>query len=298
MEEMVGPKVSVIIPTCNRPEYVKKAIESVLEQTYQDFEIIVVDDGMKDRAEEVVKSFSDTRITYIQHSENRGCAASKNTGARNAKGKYIAILDDDDEYLPQKLQLQYGAMESAGDEVAFSFTSAIECFDDREYESPVPEGVQDYHELALRNFSAMHGSMLMYRRDVFLEHGGLDENYPTHTDVSFLVGFTKKYKGIGINKPLVKRTLRSKHEQMGSNVHNRIRGRLMLLEQYKEDFAKHPAFLAKHSERLAKFYREVGDWQNARKNFWKAFTLEPRLIRFAYYVSSMFGGAVYRFYRK
>ncbi|MCK5357086.1 MAG: glycosyltransferase family 2 protein, partial [Elusimicrobiales bacterium] len=66
------PKISVVIPTHNRPDRVKRAIQSVLNQTFQDFEIIVVDDGVKERAEQAVKSFNDPRIKYIQHSKNQG----------------------------------------------------------------------------------------------------------------------------------------------------------------------------------------------------------------------------------
>jgi len=290
--------VSVIIPTHNRPQYVAKAIQSVLDQTFQDFEIIVVDDGLKQRAKDAVSAFLDPRIRYIAHDENKGCAAAKNTGAREAKGKYIAILDDDDEFLPNKLEAQVKAMENTNDEVGFSFTASVEHFDNREYVSPVPDGTGDYHELALRNFSAMHGSMLMYVRELFLSENGINEAYPTHTDVEFLIRFTKKYKGVGINQPLVSRKLESSHEQMGSNIHNRIAGRLKLLEQYNEEFSKYPIFLAKHIERLAKFYRDVDDWPNARKSFLKAFLLQPRWIRIMYYVTSLQNGVLYKAIKK
>jgi len=76
------PAVSVVIPTYNRAHLVGRAIRSVLNQTYQDFEIIVVDDGSTDNTEEVVKSFNDPRIRYIRHEENRGGSAARNTGIR------------------------------------------------------------------------------------------------------------------------------------------------------------------------------------------------------------------------
>ena len=76
------PTVSVIIPTYNRAHLVGRAIRSVLNQTFQDFEIIVVDDGSTDNTEEVVKGFNDPRIRYIRHEENRGGSAARNTGIR------------------------------------------------------------------------------------------------------------------------------------------------------------------------------------------------------------------------
>ena len=106
------PKVSVIIPTYNRAHLVGRAIRSVLNQTYQDFEIIVVDDGSTDNTEEVVKSFNDPRIRYIRHEKNRGGSAACNTGIRAARGEYIAFQDSDDEWLPEKLEKQMQVFEN------------------------------------------------------------------------------------------------------------------------------------------------------------------------------------------
>lgn len=111
------PKVSVVIPTHNRSSLLRRAIQSVLDQTYQDFEIIVVDDASTDDTEAVVKGFADERIRYVRHSENRGEAASRNTGIRLAKGEYIAGHDDDDVWLPPKLEKQVKAFEKASPKV-------------------------------------------------------------------------------------------------------------------------------------------------------------------------------------
>lgn len=101
-----SPTVSVIIPTYNRAHLVGRSIQSVLNQTYQDFEIIVVDDASTDNTEEVVKSFNDPRICYIRHKQNHGGSAARNTGIRTARGEYIAFLDSDDEWLPNKVAEQ------------------------------------------------------------------------------------------------------------------------------------------------------------------------------------------------
>ena len=90
------PDVSVIIPTYDRSEFLRTAIASVLAQTLQDFEIIVVDDASADDTQEVVGNLDDGRIRYIRHEINKGVAATRNTGVLNSKGKYIAFLDDDD----------------------------------------------------------------------------------------------------------------------------------------------------------------------------------------------------------
>jgi len=94
-----NPKVSVIIPTYNRAHLIGRAIQSVLNQTYQDFELIVVDDGSTDNTNEVIKEFSqkDKRILYIKHDKNKGGSAARNTGIKAARGEYIAFQDSDDE---------------------------------------------------------------------------------------------------------------------------------------------------------------------------------------------------------
>ena len=101
--------VSVIIPTWNRSNLIPTAINSVLNQTYKDWELIIVDDGSTDNTEEVIKKFqtNDTRIKFIKHKENSGgCSAQKIQGVKNALGNYIAFLDSDDEWLPTKLEEQ------------------------------------------------------------------------------------------------------------------------------------------------------------------------------------------------
>ena len=100
------PKVSVVIPTHDRAHLVGRAIRSVLAQTFQDFEIIVVDDCSVDNTKEVVQSLADSRIRYLRHEINRGGSAARNTGIGAARGEWIAFLDSDDEWLPKKLEKQ------------------------------------------------------------------------------------------------------------------------------------------------------------------------------------------------
>jgi glycosyltransferase involved in cell wall biosynthesis len=100
------PAVSVIIPTYNRANLLGRSINSILEQTFTDFELIVVDDGSSDNTRELVESFNDPRIFYVRHEKNRGVSAARNTGIKIARGEYIAFNDSDDEWLPQKLDKQ------------------------------------------------------------------------------------------------------------------------------------------------------------------------------------------------
>ncbi len=105
------PLVSVIIPIYNRIDYIHEAINSVLEQTYKDYEIIVVNDGSSVDVQEALEPYKD-KIVYLYHQENRGIAAARNTGIKGSKGKYIALLDEDDLFEPQKLEIQVSVLES------------------------------------------------------------------------------------------------------------------------------------------------------------------------------------------
>ena len=98
------PKVSVIVLTHKGAHLLGRAIQSVLGETYQDFEIIVVDVASTDETEEVVKSFADGKINYIQHSESKGRAGACNTGIKATRGEFVAFVDSDNEWLPKKLE--------------------------------------------------------------------------------------------------------------------------------------------------------------------------------------------------
>jgi len=98
--------VTVIIPSYNDAHFLGQAVQSVLNQTWTNFEIIVVDDGSQDNTAEIAKSFRDSRIRYVRHEQNKGLSAARNTGLRQARGKYITFLDADDYFLPHKLMAQ------------------------------------------------------------------------------------------------------------------------------------------------------------------------------------------------
>jgi len=116
------PKVSVIIPTYNRADLLPRALNSVLNQTFQDFELIIVEDGSTDNTKQLVEEFQkkDERIKYIWQKNSGGPAKPKNTGIKNSQGEFIAFLDDDDEWLPEKLETQLNKIEENDYDIFFS----------------------------------------------------------------------------------------------------------------------------------------------------------------------------------
>lgn len=106
MEDMV----SIIVPTYNRKSVIERAVNSILKQTYPHYEIIIVDDGSTDGTKDVIAGIQDQRIRYISLQENQGVAHARNVGIQEAKYDYIAFLDSDDEWMPDKLELQMKKM--------------------------------------------------------------------------------------------------------------------------------------------------------------------------------------------
>lgn len=113
--------MSVIVPTYNRAHLVGRAIQSVLNQTYRDLEVIVVSDGSTDHTREAVMSFADPRIRFLESDMARGASATRNAALGICRGEYIAFIDDD-EWLPRKLEKQMKAFEIAPPEVGFVYT--------------------------------------------------------------------------------------------------------------------------------------------------------------------------------
>lgn len=107
-----GPLVSVSMPAFNSERYIAEAIESILAQTYQNFELIIVDDGSTDRTREIIESFTDPRIIKVYSDRNRGLITTRNRIAQLAKGKYLALLDADDRAFPDRLALQVAYLEA------------------------------------------------------------------------------------------------------------------------------------------------------------------------------------------
>ncbi len=117
----MGEMVSVIIPTYNRAREIGRAICSVLRQTYQSYEIVIVDDGSTDHTREVIWQIKDKRVRYIRYEQNQGAAHARNVGIQESRYDYIAFLDSDDEWMPTKLELQMHRMSDASEEVGLVY---------------------------------------------------------------------------------------------------------------------------------------------------------------------------------
>lgn len=203
-------KISVIIPTYNRSQKLEKSIRSVLEQTYTDLEIIVVDDGSEDNTQEVVRSIQDRRIQYLKLDHNQGAAAARNEGVRRSNYSLIAFQDSDDVWRPEKLERQmaywiehpyyamvycpYSMHYDRGEEVQEDFSPNIE-------ETKAGMEGDIFVQLLIRN-SIGTPTMLM-RKECFWEAGGFNPALKSLEDWDFAIRFSERYAIGYLDKILV-----------------------------------------------------------------------------------------------
>lgn len=203
-------EISVIIPTYGNPTFLQKSIESVLSQSFTDFELIVVDDNDPDtnarkKTEKIMLDYiNDCRIHYIKHKKNMNGAVARNTGLKIANGRFVSFLDSDDEYKCDRLEKCYLEMVNADDKIAGVYTGCEfkRCGKTYHIEKNVKSGNFLIETLACV-FKFCTGSNIFVRKDVIDELKGFDENFLRHQDYEFLVRLFQKYNLAAISEVLV-----------------------------------------------------------------------------------------------
>jgi glycosyltransferase involved in cell wall biosynthesis len=188
------PKVSAIIVSHDRPALLRRSIASALSQDYPDFEIIIVDDSSDSGAWDVVNSFKDSRIRYIRNAP-MSAGAARNFGIRQARGEYVAFLDDDDEWLPTKLSKQVKVFKEADAAVAVVYTGVFRIYDKRGRSEPMIPRVRGSVFADLLEGVFIHTmSAVMARTHVLLEVGGFDETMLAKHDRDIYLRIAKDYR--------------------------------------------------------------------------------------------------------
>jgi len=267
------PKVSVIIPTHNRAESLRSAITSVLNQTFQDFEIIIIDDASKDHTREVITNFNDTRIKAIHNQGSKGAAGSRNIGIMNASHEYIAFLDDDDEWLPEKLKIQTCLLDNSPPEVGGIYTYSFI----KEKASGRVLSIWNYEIKEFSKENVITTSSVLLRRECFEKCGLFDENMPTSSDYDMWIRISKKYSFNIINNTLVNYYI---HENsLTFNNEKKIRGLEILFEKHDDFFKEDYKEYSRQYLILGVCYCFKGELQKGRKAFRKAIKMDPFEIR-------------------
>ncbi len=230
------PTVSVIIPTFNREHLIQRTISSVLAQTFSDLELIIVDDGSTDNTGEVIQKFTDPRIRYIPLDKNYGGGYARNQGIKAAHGELIAFLDSDDEWMPEKLELQIARLRANDN----PFMTVVYCIGYEYYESIKRQKLPkldtyegDVFDYLLRGWLPPTASLFMVKRSALIGVGGFDESLPSFQDYDLWLRLAEANNHfIAVNKPLVIRYFH--REQIGGDVSANLAG----FEIFKDKWSK------------------------------------------------------------
>jgi len=252
------PAFSVIIPTHNRVNLLPRAIKSVLNQTFQEFELIIVDDASTDETPALANSFADQRIVYVRREANGSAAAARNTGIRRARGQYISMLDDDDEYLPQFLAETYQAFEESPTEVGFGWCGVQvvedkpngEVFVQEDNWRPDIQSLENAYLSFLRSRRIGTNCGITVRRSCFETVGLFDETMKKAEDTDFLIRIARLFDFIVVPKILIK-------------IHHHASGRLTTYDEtmakaYERIIEKNFETLNRHSELWAELHYKTG----------------------------------------
>lgn len=253
------PEFSVIVPTHDRPELLAEAIASLQRQTFGDFESIVVDDASPNPV--IVPS--DPRIRLFRHDTNRGCAAARNTGLRAARGRFIAFLDDDDTYTPDRLAMVREALERA--QVVICWRQGL---DGSPRQEPPFEG--DVSDVILNQMTP-HLGQVTVARSVAPQ---FNESFVAVEDVEWMLRLARC--AVFTSVPRLGYLVR---QHAGPRPHHGTEARLaasrQLLETHAAYFAEHPAAAAFRWKRIGLMAAQLGRKPEALRAFWRSLRLHP-----------------------
>jgi glycosyltransferase involved in cell wall biosynthesis/MoaA/NifB/PqqE/SkfB family radical SAM enzyme len=248
-----APLVSVIVPTYNRPEMLKRAVESIASQTLQDVEIIIVNDGGLD-VDQVLSGLNRNRnIVYVKHARNRGVAAARNSGLKLARGKFVAYLDDDDLFYPDHLETLVNFLETSGSKVAYTdayrarFGETAEHLarsGDLRYSSDF-----DQDQILVHNF--IPTLCLVHERSILDEVGGFDESLQVYEDWDLWIRLSGKFKFHHIQKVSCEYSWHLEGRSLQTGTQSDLSWLLQIVYEKNKGFAKgKPQVLESQRKRL------------------------------------------------
>jgi glycosyltransferase involved in cell wall biosynthesis len=235
-------KISVVIPTRNRCDSLKRAIKSVLNQTFRDFEIIVVNDGSTDNTSEYLSSLKEPLLHSIELSTNSGGGSARNEGIENARGSFTAFLDDDDEWEPSKLQEQMNAIDRHNVDIVHT---GINCYRSNgsflKYVFMTPAFKDTFKSMMNDNYLGGTSSILV-KISSLKKSGFFDPELPALQDWDLYIRLLKSGCSIhGINKPLVKYHIVDPTKNVSIN-YTRYKNASDYLKKKYRDYPFYPIF--------------------------------------------------------
>lgn len=299
---MSNPLVSVIIPTYKRSDYLIRAIESVLKQTYSPIEIIVVDDNdgnnefRKETKKSLEKYIEENTLHYIEHEKNKGLPAARNTGIAVSNGEFIAFLDDDDEFLPQKTALQVSCFQKNSSSVGLVYGS----FTRFETDSNTERIIRPKHAGNLQSVLGLNHigppSMVMCRKEAVEKVNGFDESFRSREDIDFYYRVAKHYDVEFVDDVIMKYFI---HPTNMSKINiDRLTYLIRFIEKYGSELKKPTSRWSEIQERLGELQAVNGSRQKAIDAFAKAYINNPKRLSILVKAAlSLLGSKMYKKFR-
>jgi len=297
------PLVSVIIPTYNRADLLPRAIRSALTQTFKDFELIIVDDGSTDNTEALVKGFikEDDRIRYI-YQKNQGESEARNTGLLNARGRYIAFLDSDDEWLPSKIEKQLNLFKKSifGERLGFVGCNAyvIKAQKSRNYGTSLVRKMPNYRgdvlEEILKFCFVFCPSSVLLKREAIMGRK-FDTKLRIGPDWDMWIRISQDYYFDFVDEPLFSYYLHGENIMSTTAASRLVGDHQYFLEKHRLLYKKYPKAHSIRLRNIGSMYLLNGDTRTARKYFVKAIKIAPWYPRsWVNLIVSLFGSKFYK----
>lgn len=236
-------KISVVIPTYNRQHTLLRAVNSVLQQSYSELEILIIDDGSTDSTEEIVRTIEDYRVRYIPLGKNQGVANARNFGVANAEGEWIAFQDSDDSWHKDKLEKQMDYAKKHPEYAMIYTLYQANLSDGRQIISPakpwppVMEGNM-FNTLLERN--VIGAPTMCVKRECFLRSGGFDTTYKSLEDWEYALRFSRDYRIGFIPEALM--DVYMLQDGISSHAGNYFESRCRMLAAFKEEMIQAGVF--------------------------------------------------------
>ncbi|MGC8604169.1 MAG: glycosyltransferase family 2 protein [Desulfomonilaceae bacterium] len=232
---MTSPLVSIVIPTFNRSNSLSVAIDSCLNQTYGNIEIVVVDDGSTDSTPELISDYQGkAQITYIRNNKRAGAQAARIIGIKNARGEYIAFLDSDDVLLPSSVQVRIEVFENSNGQIGLVYGDV---FIQTLATSIKFKSLYGYNfDYLLRELSLCPYSVMMIKKDCFQLTGYPDEAFPSWQDDDMVLTIGRHFGVYHCNQPLA--IMHPSVDSITSDSYKLYQGCRMIVDKYKLDIRK------------------------------------------------------------
>lgn len=279
-------------PVYEQPNLLRDALDSINEQSVDDYEVVVVDDASSTDFEPIIDDYDD-RIRLVTHENNQGAAAARNTGIKHSDGEYIAFLDADDMWELTKLEKQHEVFDNGDKDLGLVYTGFVQYELDGTKWERYPKARGDIYVEELERDRVHPTSTVMVRRNVLEEVGGFDTDLPSRQDYDLWIRIMENYEVDYVDEILVDK--REQPDSISKDFDSRIEGDLAVFEKVKErasefDFVTRSRIYSYHHHVIGRDYESNGDRWKALKHLGLAIFRYPfRPISYAMFVIALFG---------